>query len=688
MSYRIGIDVGGTFTDFVAVNTDQQMYSGKTPTIAADEAASVFGGLEQIAAHFDISLQTLLAETDPIVLGTTVVTNTMLEFAGANIGLITTKGFRDVIELRRGYKESLFDIRLPPPHPIVERGKRLGVTERIDASGRIVTPLDEAEVHTALDHLRGVGVEAVAVCLLFSFVNPVHERRVRDIIHEIDPNLFVTLSSDVLPQVREFERVSTTVVNAYTSPKLRAYLEQLSARLEAQGFRGGLFLMQSNGGMMDIGFAREHGVDAVLSGPSGGVVAATFLGEQSGYKNIITADMGGTSYDVCLIKDSTPEVGVDNWISRYRVAVPLIDIHTIGAGGGSIAWLDDAGALRVGPRSAGAQPGPACYGRGGTEPTVTDADLVLGYLDAGSFLDGHMALDRHAAHQAIQHHIAEPMSISVEEAAGGIFDIANNSMINAIRYVSVARGRDPRDFALLAFGGAGPVHAGTQVRDLGIRTILVPKNASVLSALGNLIANFKVSKVQSFIAKSDRVDLEELNGVLARLHQEAEVLLGDRSRIREVLVRRFLDIRYEGQVQEVIVPIQARTRRLSEVSLAQTLEEFHELHEQIYKFQRPEQSVEIVSVRLDMIGVRAPLHFESHPFEDEDAGHARKGRRPVYFEPHGFVETDIYAGERVRPGNLIAGPAIIEEANTSVVLYPNQEAMLDQFLTYVIQVAK
>ena len=688
MGYRIGIDVGGTFTDFVAVNTDQQMYSGKTPTITADEAASVFAGLEQIAAHFGISLQTLLAETDPIVLGTTVVTNTMLEFAGANIGLITTKGFRDIIELRRGYKESLFDIRLPPPHPIVERGKRLGVTERIDASGQIVTPLDEQEVYTALERLRGSGVEAIAVCLLFSFVNPIHERRVRDIIHEVAPDLFVTLSSDVLPQVREFERVSTTVVNAYTSPKLRAYLEQLSARLEAQGFRGGLFLMQSNGGMMDLGFAREHGVEAVLSGPSGGVVAATFLGGQSGYKNIITADMGGTSYDVCLIKDSAPEVGVDNWISRYRVAIPLIDIHTIGAGGGSIAWLDDAGALRVGPRSAGAQPGPACYGRGGTEPTVTDADLVLGYLDSGSFLGGQMELDRQAAHQAIQRHIAEPMSISLEEAASGIFDIANNSMINAIRYVSVARGRDPRDFALLAFGGAGPVHAGTQVRDLGIRTILVPKNASVLSALGNLIANFKVSKVQSFIAKSDQVDLEELNSVLTRLHQEAEALLGDRSRIREMLVRRFLDIRYEGQVQEVIVPIQARTRRLSAVSLSQTLEEFHELHEQIYKFQRPEQAVEIVSVRLDMIGVRAPLHFESHPFEDEDASRARTGSRPVYFEPHGFVETDIYAGERVRPGNLITGPAIIEETNTNVVIYPNQEAMLDQFLTYVIQVAK
>jgi N-methylhydantoinase A len=417
-------------------------------------------------------------------------------------------------------------------------------------------------------------------------------------------------------------------------------------------------------------------------------VAATFLGGLSGYKNVITADMGGTSYDVCLIKEARPEVGVENWISRYRVAVPMIDIHTIGAGGGSIAWIDDAGALRVGPRSAGAEPGPACYGRGGTEPTVTDADVVLGYIDPAYFLGGRMQLDWAAARHAIQTRVAAPLGLSVEEAASGISQIANNSMINAIRYVSVARGRDPRDFALFAFGGAGPVHAGAQVRDLGIRTILVPKHASVLSAVGNLIANLKISKVQSFIATSDHVDLEKLNAVLFRLHQEAEALLGDRSRIRELIVQRFLDIRYEGQVQEVIVPIQARTRRLSEVSLAQTLEEFHELHAQVYKFKRPEQPVEIVSVRLDMIGVRDPLRFESHAFADEDASAARKGTRVVYCEPDGMVETTIYDGEKIRPGNLITGPAIIEEPNTNIVLYPGQEAMLDQFLTYVIQVAK
>lgn len=688
MGYRIGIDVGGTFTDFVCVNEKQELCRGKTHTVPADETAAIFRGLQQIAEYYGVPLRSLLAETDSLVLGTTVVTNTMLEFSGVNTGLITTKGFRDVLELRRGYKESLFDIHLPPPFPIVPREKRLGVTERIDYAGRVVIPLKEEEVYAAARRLKALEVEAIAVCLLFSFVNPSHERRVAEIIREVDPNVFVTLSCDVLPQVREFERASTTVVNAYTSPPLRRYLERLSARLVEEGLEGELLLMQSNGGMMNIPFARERGVEAILSGPSGGVVAATFLGGLSGYRNVITADMGGTSYDVCLIKDGKPEVGVDNWIGRYRVAVPLIDIHTIGAGGGSIAWIDGAGALRVGPKSAGADPGPACYGRGGTEPTTTDADVVLGYIDPDYFLGGKIRLDRDAAHRAIEERVARPLGMSVSEAASGIFQIANNSMINAIRYVSVARGRDPRDFALLAFGGAGPVHAGAQVRDLGIRTVLVPKNASVLSAVGNLIANFKISKVQSFVAESDKVDLEQLNAVFLRLHQQAEALLGDPSRIRETVAHRFLDIRYQGQVQEVIVPIQARTRRLTQVNLSQTISEFHDLHDQIYKFKRPEQPVEIVSVRLDLIGTREPLRFESQPFEDEDPSPALKGTRRVHFEPDGFVETNIYDGDKVRPGNLITGPAIIEEPDTNIVVYPNQEAMLDPFLTYVIQVAQ
>jgi N-methylhydantoinase A len=612
----------------------------------------------------------------------------MLEYSGVNTGLITTKGFRDVLEMRRGYKESLFDISLPPPHPIVPRGRRLGVSERIDYAGKIVVPLDEREVYEAVQRLRQEGVESIAVCFLFSFVNPVHEQRVREIARDIDPRLFVTLSSEVLPQVREFERVSTTVVNAYTSPKLAKYLDGLTAKLAELKFGGSLFLMQSNGGMMDVAFARDRGVEAILSGPSGGVVAASHIGGLSGHKNLITADMGGTSYDVCLIENSRPEIGVDSWIARYRIAVPLIDIHTIGAGGGSIAWIDDGGALRVGPRSAGSSPGPACYGRGGTEPTVTDADVVLGYLDPEHFLGGRMKLDRGAAVAALAARVARPLGIDVEDAAVGIYEIANGSMINAIRYVSVARGRDPADFALLAFGGAGPVHAGTQVRDLGVRTILVPKNASVLSALGNLIADFKVSKIQSYFSRSDGVNMDELNAIFARLHDEAKAQLSDGTRVREISVRRFIDIHYEGQVQEVTVAVRARTRRLTEVSLAQTLEEFHELHERLYKFKKPEQPTEIVSLRLDMVGVRDPVRLTSQPFEDEDAQPALKGMRRAYFGSHGFLDARIYDGERVRPGNLITGPAIIEEPNTSIVLQVGQEAMLDQFSTYVIQVAR
>jgi N-methylhydantoinase A len=313
--------------------------------------------------------------------------------------------------------------------------------------------------------------------------------------------------------------------------------------------------------------------------------------------------------------------------------------------------------------------------------------VVLGYIDPDYFLGGRVRLNGQAAADAISSRIAEPLGMSLEEAASGIFQIANSNMINAIRFVSVARGRDPHDFALLAFGGAGPVHAGAQVRDLGIRTVLVPKNASVLSAVGNLIANLKVSKVRSFFAETDKVDLDQLNAVFMQLHEEAEAALGDRSRIREVIVQRFLDVRYGGQVQEVIVPVQARTRRLTQVNLSQTISEFHELHDQIYRFKRPEQVAEIVSVRLDMIGTREPIHFESHAFEDEDAGHARRGTRRVYFESTGFVDAEVYDGEKIRSGNLITGPAIIEEPNTSIVVYPNQEAMLDQFLTYVIQVA-
>jgi len=686
MSYQVGIDVGGTFTDFVSSADSGSMFAGKVLTTPQDEASGILNAITAISDHHGLDVRGYLKATDVIVLGTTVVTNTMLEYSGAVTGMITTKGFRDVIDLRAGYKESHFDIKLPAPYPIVPRQRRLGVTERVNYLGEVIIPLDEAEVRDAARRLRALKVQSIAVCLLFSFKNNSHERRIREILKEECPEAVVSLSCEVLPQVRELERFSTTAINAYVSPKVRGYLRALDRRLRDGGFAGRLFIMLSNGGMMDVEFCSERGVELIQSGPSGGVVAAVHVAELSGYKNVIAVDMGGTSYDVCLIRDGRPQIGIDSWVSRYRVATPMIDIHSIGAGGGSIAWIDEGGGLRVGPRSAGANPGPACYGRGGVEPTVTDVNLTLGFLNPDFFVGGKMSLNLEAARSAIQSRIAAPLNMSVDEAALGVFRIVNSAMTNAIRYVSVARGRDPRDFALMSFGGAGPIHTGIQARELGIKTILVPKNAGVFCALGGLISNFRVSKVQSFISRSNELDLDKLNEVFALVESEADLLLKERSHLTEVITQRAMDMRYVGQTHEVTVPIRSRTKRVTELNAATTIQDFHNLHEQLYSFKRPEQPVEILSLRSDLIGVRDAVRLRSHPFESEDPSPALKGARRVGFGEEGFIETKIYDGTRVRPGNLISGPAVIEEAATTIVIYPGQEAMLDHYETYVIEV--
>jgi N-methylhydantoinase A len=685
LSYTIAVDVGGTFTDVVATNGAVGVFTGKVSSRPHDEATAVLEAVEIVAEHYGQPPGDLLAQTEFFILGTTVVTNAMLEYDGSPTGLVTTKGFRDILELRRGYKESLFDLHLPAPHPLVRRRFIKGVSERIDDQGQVVVELDEDEVRAGVRALKAAGIESIAVCLLFSFVNDAHERRVAEIIEEEYPGCFVTLSCDVLPQIREFERVSTTVVNAYTSPLLKNYLGRLDEGLRSAGFGGELVVVQSNGGVMDVGYSAEHGVDAVLSGPAGGVVAAVDIGRRSGYSNIITADMGGTSYDVCLIHEGKPEVGVDNWVSRYRVAVPLVDIHTIGSGGGSIAWVDEAGALRVGPQSAGARPGPACYGRGGTRPTVTDANLLLGFMDPDRFMGGKMALDRPAAEAAFAEHVAEPLGISVTEAAVGVFRIANSDMSNALRYVSVKRGRDPRNYALMAFGGAGAVHASVQAVDLGIKTVLVPRNASVLSAYGGMVADFKISKVKSYVRSMEAIDPDELTDLFLEVQQDAEEMLPPSETTR---LERYLDIRYEGQVHEVIVPLQTRTKKISAVTLSRAIEDFHDLHEQLYAHKRPGEPVQVVSIRLELTRLRAMDGLAApRRFGDEDSSKARVGTREAYFERlGGYVETPIYDGALIEPGNVITGPAVIHEPGTTIVVGAGQEAMLDQYETYVIEV--
>ena len=687
MAFQIGIDVGGTFTDVVVGNAEGELKKAKSLSTPGNESEGIMNGLTDIAGHLDRDLHHLLADTEVIVLGTTVVTNTMLEFNGANTGLITTMGFRDIIELRRGYREDYFNIRLAPPYPIVPRHKRLGVRERINYRGEVLIPLDEDDVRSAVDRLKSLEVESIAVCLLFSFINQSHEHRIEEIIHQQLPGVPVTLSCEILPQVREFERISTTMVNAYTRPKVERYLQALRQQLEAAGFGGELFVMHSNGGMVDIDYAGAHAVELLMSGPAGGVVAGAKLSSLSGYRDVITLDLGGTSCDACLVKDAEPTSGTQAWVSRYRIATPMVDIHTVGAGGGSIAWIDEGGGLRVGPQSAGALPGPVCYARGGTEPTVTDADLVLGYISPDHFLGGQMTLDADAAGHAIEEKIAKPLSMDTVAAASGIFRIANNSMANAVRHVTVARGRDPRDFALCVFGGAGAIHAGAQAQDLGIKTILVPKAASVLSALGNQISNFKITKVQSYIRRSAEIRLTELNEIFSAILARAEADLGDQSKIKQTMTLRYIDIRYVGQTHEVTVPIRSRTRRVTELNLSTALDDFHNLHEQLFSFKRTEHPTEVLSLRIDLIGVRDTVLIKSEAFGDEDPSSARVGSRPVFFETaKGFQDTPIYDGSLIRPGHLISGPAVIEEPDTTIVVYPGQEAMADQHQTYVVEI--
>ena len=605
-SYNLGIDVGGTFTDLVCADETGHIETEKVLSTSENQALGVLTGIEKLAIRYGMPSADLLSQIAVIVHGTTVATNTMLEYTGATTGLITTAGFRDIIEIRRNYKEAAFDIRLPAPHPIVPRRRRLGVTERIDAAGTIIKPLAEDEVREAVQRLAAMQVEAIAVCYLFSFLNPVHELRTRELIRETLPDVYVVLSSEVLPQVREFERLSTTLIDAYVTPRLRRYLQRLETELRQRGFRGEIFIMHGNGGVVGVEQASHHGVQALLSGPASGVVAGAYLGQSSGFRNVITIDMGGTSFDVCLVQDGRPRIGTDQWMSRYRVAVPFIDIHTIGAGGGSIAWVDEGGALRVGPQSARANPGPACYGFGGQEPTVTDADVVLGYINPQSFLGGEMHLNAAAARQAILSKVAEPLGMNVLEAASGIFRIVNNGMSNSVRQVSLAKGYDPRDFALTAFGGAGAIHAGALVEALGIRTILVPKStAPVLCALGDLLSDLRVSRVRSFYARGSAVDLVALNDICQRMRAEAEEALGaQRSQLQQIVSQFSLEMRYVGQTHEVTVSIPNHNGSVSATDVAAAIHGFHDLHKQLYTFNKPEDDVEILSVQLDLIGVR------------------------------------------------------------------------------------
>lgn len=691
MGYRIGIDVGGTFTDLVYLSDNDSVRVVKTPTTPENQAVGVLNGLERIADQEGKKINGLLKETDLVIHGTTVATNTMLEFNGASTGLIATKGFRDDIELRRGYKERLFNPAFPQPIPIARRRHRLTVNERINREGNVTQELDEKEVRSVVRKLKHAGVESIGVCLFFSFLNPSHEKIIAKIIQDEYPEAFVSLSSEVLPQIREFERVSTTLVNAYTCPKLIQYLKTLESDLRVKGFENEFFVMLSNGGIMSADYAGKYSVYSLLSGPAGGVVSASQLkDEENRPLNLITVDMGGTSYDVSLIHQGNPNITTDCWFSRYRVSIPMLEIHTIGAGGGSIAWVDDGGAMHVGPESAGADPGPACYDKGGTQPTVTDANLLLGFIDPDYFLGGTMKLNKDAAKDAVQTKLAGPMGIELMEAANGIFRIINSSMTNGIRDVSVKKGYDPRDFTLVAFGGNGAVHAGMQARELGIKKVIVPRIATAFSAWGMIGSNIVINKMRTYIANMENYDLAVINQLYKKMRENAEQeLSGEKLKnsglIHDIAFNFYIDMHYDGETYEITVPLRMTNNMVTPENMLESVNRFHIEHKTLHTFSNPDGLVFIMNLKLEMVVSMKKPNLPELTREGKDASNALRTQRMVYSEEEkSFKETPVYDGTRIRCGNVLQGPCIIEEPATTIVVYKGQTAVLNEKDCYEI----
>jgi len=685
--YRVGVDVGGTFTDLICITPGGEVILDKTPTTSHDQSEGVVRGLGLLAGTVGADLAGFCGSLEAFVHGTTTADNTMIEMSGAATGLLTTEGHRDEIELRRDHKEEIWDPTYPPPVPIARRRARIPIPERLDFEGHEILALDEEAVRRGVRRLHKLGIDSIAVCFLFSFVNPDHELRARELIMEEYPDVeHVSLSHEVLPRAPEFERTSTTLVNAYVAPRISAYVGRLVERLHQAGFDGQVVLMQSSGGVMPPESVARRAVSLLGSGPTGGVMAAALAAERSGVTEFVAADMGGTSYDVCLVQGSAPAVATDwNWRHRYYLNIPMVDIHSVGAGGGSIARVRQ-GALLVGPDSAGSHPGPVSYGRGGTEPTVTDADAMLGYLPAKGFAGGTMELDVESARRAIERDIAGPMGLDVDDAAWSIQRIVNANMANAVRKVLSSHGADPRTLALIAYGGGGPVHAWAQARELGIHRVLVPKASPAFSALGLLVSDYVVDLMRAYVAKLSDVDVDRVRTLAHELRHEADAELAPaRLGPDQVEANLFAQMCYHGQNFDMSVPI-PEGEGITGENLLDLAERFHRLHESSRGFAFPTQQPLVRGIRLVQRGITPKPPVLAHLGTVANAGEAQTGSRPAHFGD-GFVDTPTYDGTQLGPGAEITGPALIDEPFTVIVLGPGDAARLDGHGNYAIAVA-
>ncbi|MFI4995017.1 MAG: hydantoinase/oxoprolinase family protein [Hyphomicrobiales bacterium] len=669
-TYRVGVDVGGTFTDLVAIDGAGRTIFVKSPSTPSDQSVGVIDGLSKLAARLSLELPELLGRTERLVHGTTVATNALLERKGARVGLLTTSGHRDILEMREGLKEDRYNLRLPAPEPLVPRYLRLGVRERLRADGSVLEPLDPNSLGIAIEALKAAGVEAVAVCYLHAYRNPKHEAQSLAAIEREMPRAFVSLSSDVLPQIKEFERVSTTVVNAYVGPVVRRYFTSLKLRLSDLGYRGGLFIMLSHGGVAPIEEAGRLAVGTVLSGPAGGVAGSRLCAELLGLRDLIPFDMGGTSTDISLIADGLAALTTERGLSGQKIALRSLDIASIGAGGGSIARVAPGGMLRVGPESAGSEPGPACYGQGGEAATVTDANLLLGYLSAENFLGGAQRLDRPAAEATIAR-VAGKLGIEPIAAAAGIHRLINLIMADGIRLMTVRRGVDPRRFALLSFGGAAGLHAVEVARQLDIPRVIVPRIASVLSAWGMLGTELRYEVSRTHIGDASSLGDADLRALFADMESEAEEKTKGWFDLAPRL-QRSAEMRYGEQIYEIDVPLNDLDWDAPDLS-GRIVAKFHARHEDVYTYASPDQEVVLVNARLSVVG-GSPGPLEE-PRTTPPAMSRPALLRRAYFD--GWREVRVFDMDTLRPGTIISGPAIVEAETTTVVFNEGDVARVD-----------
>ncbi|MBT3703729.1 MAG: hydantoinase/oxoprolinase family protein [Alphaproteobacteria bacterium] len=686
---KIGIDVGGTFTDFFLVRDGEAPRIHKALSTPQDPSIAVIQGMTELAEMLDppMSLEQFASELETIVHGTTVTTNATLTRRGAKSGLITTEGLRDALEMRRGIREEQYNNRYTNVKPLVERYLRAGVGGRLDRNGREVEPLNLEDIKAAIELFKAEEVKAVSICFMNAFANPAHEQAAAELVRELMPEAYLTVSTDLLPSIRFYERLSTTALNSYIGPILDHYLNQLVGRLSEISFNGILLIMQSNGGVMSPQVARENAALTLLSGPAGGPGAGHIYAKAHEYNNSLTVDMGGTSFEAALVVDS-PIMVNDGVIDRHRIALPMLGIHTIGAGGGSIGWIDEGGLLRLGPQSAGAAPGPVSYQKGGTLPACTDANLVLGYLNPGFFAGGKMSLDVDAARAAIKEHIGDPMGLTIEEAAAGMYRINCNNMAQGVREITIKRGFDPREFPMIVAGGAGPIHSCLICSELDMPFMIVPRESSILCAVGMLMGDIKHDFVRTFVSPLEGADWDRLNGLIDSMISEGDKMLeeeGIPAERREAHVK--FDCRYLKQYHEVsfVVPQDA----LKAGDAATIAQAFHAEHNRLYGYSLEdndeEVQVEIINVRVQAVGITEKPEIATSAKAGSDPSSAQKGGRSMYIpEYNEFRETTVYDGHKLEHGNQLTGPAMIEQITTAIFVSADYDCVVDSYGSFVV----